>query len=87
MFFLVWDKDSYTEIPSFASMHMYVTIHIHSSLPDLFTTSWSPFHSGLCQFNTTLLLYSKHINHIQVLGLLSFPYSSRACPPFSVTHV
>jgi hypothetical protein len=30
------------------------------------------------------LLYSKHINHIQVLGFLPFPYSSRAHSPLSV---
>jgi hypothetical protein len=50
-FLLVWDKDSY---PSVASMHMYITTHIDSSLPDLFTASWSPSHNGLCQFKITL---------------------------------
>jgi hypothetical protein len=34
------------------------------------------------------LLYSplnrEHINHMQILGLLYFPYFSRACSPFSV---
>jgi hypothetical protein len=30
------------------------------------------------------LLYSEHINHIQVLGLLPFPYSSRAHSPLRV---
>jgi hypothetical protein len=28
-----------------------------------------------------LLLYSKHINYIQILGFLPFPYSSHACVP------
>jgi hypothetical protein len=35
-------------------MHMCITIQIGSSLPDLFTTSQSPSHSGLCQFKITL---------------------------------
>jgi hypothetical protein len=30
------------------------------------------------------LLYSEHTNHIQVLGFLLFPYSSRVCSSFSV---
>jgi hypothetical protein len=30
------------------------------------------------------LLYSEHINHIQVLGFFPFPYSSHGCSPFSV---
>jgi hypothetical protein len=31
-----------------------------------------------------LLLYSEHINHIEVLGFLPFPYPSHARSPFSV---
>jgi hypothetical protein len=54
-FLLVWDKDSYTEIPSIASMHRCITTRIGSSLPDLFTTSLSFSHSGLCQFKITIL--------------------------------
>jgi hypothetical protein len=54
-FLLAWDKDSYTEIPSIASMSMCITTWINSSLPDLFTTSWPPSYSGLCQFMITLL--------------------------------
>jgi hypothetical protein len=53
---LVWDKDNYTEIPSIASMYLYIAIHIGSSLTDLFTASWSPSHSGLCQFKITMTL-------------------------------
>jgi hypothetical protein len=54
-------------------MHMCIATHTGSSLPDLFTTSWSPSHSGLCQFKIIdLLLYSEHVNHIQVL--VSFPF-------------
>jgi hypothetical protein len=65
-------------------MHVYITTHIGSSLPDLFTTSWSPSHSDLSQFKILLFFYSEHINYIQVLGFLPFPYSSRACSPLSV---
>jgi hypothetical protein len=51
---LVLVKDGCTEILSFTSMHMSVTIPIGSSLPDLFTTSSPPSHSGLCQFKITI---------------------------------
>jgi hypothetical protein len=55
VFLLVWDKDSYIEIPSIASMHLCITTRIESSLPDLYTTSQSPSHSDLCQFKFTVL--------------------------------
>jgi hypothetical protein len=85
-FLLAWDKDSSTEIPSIASMHMCITIRIGSSPPDLFTTSLSPSHSGLCQFKITLfpLLLSGHIKHFHVLDFLPFPSSSCACSLLSV---
>jgi hypothetical protein len=51
-FLLAWDKESYTEI--FLALYMCITIWTHSSPPDLFTTSRSPSHSGLCQFNINL---------------------------------
>jgi hypothetical protein len=35
-------------------MHLCIATHIGSSLPDLFVISWSPSHSGLCQFKITL---------------------------------
>jgi hypothetical protein len=54
-FLLVWDKDSYAEIPSIASMHKCITTRIDSFLLDLFTTIRSPSHSGLCQFKITVL--------------------------------
>jgi hypothetical protein len=47
------EEKTYMEIPSIASMHMCITTQIGSSLPDLFTASWSPFHSGLCHFKIT----------------------------------
>jgi hypothetical protein len=56
VFLLVWDKDSYTEcyLLSVASMHVCIATHIDSFLPDVFTTSWSPSHSGLCQFKISI---------------------------------
>jgi hypothetical protein len=58
VFLPVWDKDSYKvlEISSVASMHMYVTTWIGSSLPDLFTISQLPSHSGLCQFKSAVFV-------------------------------
>jgi hypothetical protein len=55
-FLLVWDKDSYTErfLALLPCMHLCIATHIGSSLPDLFTTFWSPSHSGLCQLKITL---------------------------------
>jgi hypothetical protein len=32
-------------------------------------------------------LYREHINHIQVLGFLPFPYLSRVHSPLSVTYL
>jgi hypothetical protein len=64
-FLLVWAQDSCTEIPSVVSMHLCVATHTGSSLPDLFTTSWSPSHSGLCQVKITIfaLLQWAHQPH------------------------
>jgi hypothetical protein len=74
---LVWDKDSYMEIPSIASMHMCITTWIGSSLPDLFTTSQSPSHSGLCQFKITLFAPLQWAHQtLSSFGFLTFPFSS-----------
>jgi hypothetical protein len=48
-------------MPSVASMHLYVTTHIGSFLPDLFATSWSPSHTGLCQIKITLKQETDHV--------------------------
>jgi hypothetical protein len=70
----------YREIPSIAAMHMCITTRIDSSLPDLFTTSWSPSQSGLCQFKITIFAHQT----LSSLGSLPFPYSSCTCSAFSV---
>jgi hypothetical protein len=67
------------QIPSTASMHVCITTHIGSShsgrdepllpspLPIVVSVNLRLFYS---------LLYSEHINHVQVLGFLPFLYSS-----------
>jgi hypothetical protein len=62
----VWDKDSYTEIPSIASMHMCIITWIDSSLPELFTTSWSPSHIDLCHFKVTVLALLQWAHQIYI---------------------
>jgi hypothetical protein len=77
-FLLVWDKDSYTErflelLPCTCLfnphlVHLYQTSSLLASpLPILASASLRLLYS---------LLYHEQINHIQVLGLLPFPYSS-----------
>jgi hypothetical protein len=53
-FLLVWDEDSYTERFLALLPCTCVLQSTGSSLSDLFATSSSPSHSGLCQFVITL---------------------------------
>jgi hypothetical protein len=55
LFLLVWDKGSYTErfLVLLPCKTMYET-YIGSSLPDLFTASWSPSRNGPRHFKITL---------------------------------
>jgi hypothetical protein len=66
-------------------MHMCVTTYIS---PLCQTSSLLPGHLPIVASANLkllyLLLYSGHINHIQVLGFLPFPYVSHACYPLSV---
>jgi hypothetical protein len=57
-------------------VHLY---HNSSLLPDLL-----PIVASARLRLLHLLLYSEHINHIQVLGFLLFPYSSYAHSPLTV---
>jgi hypothetical protein len=77
-FLLVWDKDSSTErflelLPGTCVLqpklvHLCQTSSLHSSpLPIVASASLRLLYS---------LFYSKHINHVQVLGFLPFLYSS-----------
>jgi hypothetical protein len=83
---LVWDKDSYTErllvlLPCICVLqptlvHLYQTSSLFlGPLPIVVSASLRLLYS---------LLYSDHINHIQVLGFLPFPYSSYMHSPLSV---
>jgi hypothetical protein len=59
-------------------MHMCITTHICSSLPDLFTTSWSPSHMASASLRLLCsLLYGEHINHTPVHV---FPLVCDPCP-------
>jgi hypothetical protein len=84
-FLLVWDKDSYKRIPNIASMHMCITICIGSSLPDLFTISQSPSHSGLCQFKITLSAPLQWAHQtLSSFEYPTFPYSSWIHSPLNL---
>jgi hypothetical protein len=85
-FLLDWDKDSCTErflvlLPCTCVLqptlvHVYqISLLLPSPLPIVASARLRLLYS---------LLYSEHINHIQALGFLSFPYSSLAWPPLSV---
>jgi hypothetical protein len=64
---------------------MCITTRIDSSLADLFILSSHLLIVALASLRLLYsLLYSEHINHIQVLGFLPFPYSSHARSPLSV---
>jgi hypothetical protein len=78
-FLLLWDKDSYTErflvLQTTLVQYFQTSLLLLGPLPIVASASLNlPY----------LLLYSEHINHIEVLGFLPFPYSSHACSPLSV---
>jgi hypothetical protein len=55
-------------------MHMCVHYNLNcSSLPDFFTTSWSPSHSDPCQFKATILAPLQWAR--QTLSSFGFPTS------------
>jgi hypothetical protein len=83
---LVWDKDSYIE--KFLTL-LPCTCVLQPTLVRLYQTSLLlpgllPIVASVSVRLLYSLLYSEHINHIQVLGFLPFPYSSRAHSPLSV---
>jgi hypothetical protein len=84
-FSLVWDMDSYAEIPSVASMHKCITTQIDSSLPDLFTTSQSPSHIDLCHFKVTVFTPLQWVHQtLSSFGFSTFTYSSCIHSPLSM---
>jgi hypothetical protein len=86
LFLLLWDKDSYTEI--FLAL-LPCTCVLQPTLVHFYQTSLlllDPL-SKVSSANLRLLyllLNREHINHIKILGILSFPYFSCACCPLSV---
>jgi hypothetical protein len=57
--------------------HTCITAWTDSSLLDLFTTSHSPSHSGLCQFKITLFAPQQWAHQtLSSFGFPTFPYSS-----------
>jgi hypothetical protein len=86
VFFLVWDKDSYTErflvlLPCTCVLQP-TLVHFYQNSSLLFGPL--PIVASASLRLLYSLLYSEHINHIQVLGFLPFPYSSHAHSPLSV---
>jgi hypothetical protein len=69
-------------------MYVYVN-QIGSSLPKLFTTSWSPSHIDLCHFKVTILIPLQWTHQtLSSFGFPTFPYScstysALSMPPMS----
>jgi hypothetical protein len=55
-------------------MHMCIATHIGSFLPDLFTTSQSPSHSGLCQFKITIFAPLKWAHQTHSVFRFDLPF-------------
>jgi hypothetical protein len=84
-FLLVWGKDSYTErflalLPC-TCLWQPTLVHLYQT-SSLLPGPLPIVASGNLKL-LYLLLYSEHINHIQVLGFLYFPYFSQVCSPLS----
>jgi hypothetical protein len=77
VFLLVWDKDSYTK--RFLALFPYTCV-LQTTLVHLFTTPWSPSHSGLCQFKIIIFapLQWAHQPHSS-FRFPSYLYSSPVC--------
>jgi hypothetical protein len=65
--------------------HKCVTTRIDSSLPDLFTSSWSPSHIDLCHFKVSVLapLQWRH-QTLSSFGSPTYPHTSHIRSPLSV---
>jgi hypothetical protein len=85
-FLIVWDKDSYTERFLVLLPHICVLqpILVHLYQTSLLLPYPLPIVASASLRLLYLLVYSEHINHIQVLGFFPFPYSSRVQCPLSV---
>jgi hypothetical protein len=82
MFLIVEIRIAYREIPSIVSMHRCVTTQIDSSLPDLFTSSWSPSHTDLCRFKVSVSIPLQWGHQtLSCFGFPTYPHSSCMCSP------
>jgi hypothetical protein len=86
VFLLLWDKDSCTE--RFLAL-LPCTCVLQPTLIHVYQTSSQlpgplPIVASVCLKLLYLLLYSEHINHLQVLCSLPFLYSSHAYSPLCV---
>jgi hypothetical protein len=88
-FLLVWDKDSYTErfLALFPCTCVLQPTLVHLCQTSSLLPGPLPIVASSSLRLLYSLLYSGHINHIQVLGFLPFPYSSCVQSPLSVWHM
>jgi hypothetical protein len=86
LFLLVWDKNSNTEIFLVLLLHICIlqSILVHFYHNSSLLSRLLPIVASVSFRLLFSLLYSEHINHIQVLGFLSFPYSSHVHSPLTV---
>jgi hypothetical protein len=81
-FLLIELRVGYTEIPTIAFMCKCVTTQVDSSLTDLCTSSWSPFHIDLCCFKVSVLapLQWGH-QTVSYFGFPTYFHISHMCSP------
>jgi hypothetical protein len=83
---LLWGKDSYTErflaLLPFTCVLQPTLAHLCQTF--LLLPGPLPIVATASLWLLYLLLYNEHINHIQVLGFLTFPYSFHVHSPLSV---
>jgi hypothetical protein len=85
-FLLVWDRELFREIP-FLAYYVFQLELVHLYQTSSLLPSPLPIMASASLRLLYLLLYSGHINHIQVLYFLPLPYSPCVQPPLSMTHV
>jgi hypothetical protein len=85
-FLLVWSKDSYTKrfLALLSCTCVLQPTLFHLSQTSLVLPGPLPIRAFTSLKLLYWLLYSEHINHIQVLDFLSLSYPSCACSPLSV---
>jgi hypothetical protein len=86
LFLLVWDEDSYTErfLALLPCTYVLQPTSVHLCQTSSLLPGCLPIVASAILRFLYSLLNREHINHIQVLGFLAFPYFSHACSPLSV---